>query len=289
MQFELISEHNNWTASVKAIELLTALKDDAMVYASFLPSDVKSSFSSLCAAMVSRFGDHGYPETYTQELHTLKKLSRETIQEYAFRVEMLVRKSFPTIDTATHGTLSVEYMLRGLPDQSISLELLTKRISSMTEAIRQIVLYETYKRGTRERHNIRQLNTEEPPFVTGNDTEDVEIRKVGGKRFVTEEQLAQFQRDIQDSITKSVGEAIQTEMKKSNRRSDDNGSRQNRTPFTAGRDNRQKMKSYRCFICNSEDHYRKDCPNAKMFPRTHTHNDSQARNIYNAKETQSLN
>jgi hypothetical protein len=60
----------------------------------------------------------------------------------------------------------------------------------MTEAIHQAVLYETYKRGTRERHNIRQLNTEEPPFVTGNDTEDVEIRKVGGKRFVTEERLA---------------------------------------------------------------------------------------------------
>ena len=33
MQFELISEHNNWTASVKAIELLTALRDDTMVYA----------------------------------------------------------------------------------------------------------------------------------------------------------------------------------------------------------------------------------------------------------------
>ena len=99
---------------MKAIELLTALKDDAMVYASFLPSNVKSSFSSLGAAMASIFGDHGYPETYRQELHTLKKLSRETIQEYASRVEMLVRKSFPTIDTATHGTLSVEYMLRGL-------------------------------------------------------------------------------------------------------------------------------------------------------------------------------
>jgi hypothetical protein len=183
-------------------------------------------------------------------------------------------------------------MLRGLPDQSIPLELLTKRISSMTEAIHQVVLYETYKRGTRERHNTRQLNTEEPPFVTCNDTEDVEIRQVGGKRFVTEERLVQFQRDIQDSITKSVGEAIQTEMNKINRRwdrSDDNGPRQNRTSFTAGRDNRQNMKSYRCFICNSEDHYRKDCPNAKIFPRTHTHNDSQARNTYNVKETQSLN
>ena len=160
MQFELISEHNNWTASVKAIELLTALKDDTMVYASFLPSDVKSSFLSLGAAIASIFGDHGYPETYRQELHTLKKLSRETIQEYASIVEMLVRNFFPTIDTATHGTLSVKYMLSGLPDQSISLELLTKRISSMTEAIRQVVLYETYKRGTRERYNIRQLNTD---------------------------------------------------------------------------------------------------------------------------------
>jgi hypothetical protein len=39
-----------------------------MIYASFLPSDVKSSFSSLGAAMASIFGDHGYPETYRQEL-----------------------------------------------------------------------------------------------------------------------------------------------------------------------------------------------------------------------------
>jgi len=92
MQFELIAELNNWTPSVKAVELLTALKDDAMVYASFLSIDVKSSYSSLCAAMASRFGDNGYPETYRQELFTLKKQHRETIQEYASRVEMMVRK-----------------------------------------------------------------------------------------------------------------------------------------------------------------------------------------------------
>jgi hypothetical protein len=78
MQFELISEHNNWTASVKAIELLTELKDDAMVYSSFLPSDVKSSFSSLGAAMASRFGDHGYPETYkTRTSYTEEVIKRD--------------------------------------------------------------------------------------------------------------------------------------------------------------------------------------------------------------------
>jgi hypothetical protein len=63
MQFELISEHNNWTASVKAIELLTALKYDAMVYASFIPSDVKSSFSSLFVRLVEHYLANGFCHT----------------------------------------------------------------------------------------------------------------------------------------------------------------------------------------------------------------------------------
>ncbi|CAC5394260.1 unnamed protein product [Mytilus coruscus] len=62
---------------------------------------------------------------------------------------MLVRKSFPTIDTATHSTLSVKYLLRGLPDQSIAIELLTKRIKSITEispVVVVIVIYSLLKR-----------------------------------------------------------------------------------------------------------------------------------------------
>ncbi|CAG2243397.1 unnamed protein product [Mytilus edulis] len=190
MQFELIAEINRWDTDTKAIELVTALKDEAMVYASYLSPETKRSFFGLCAAMSNRFGDHGYPETYRQELHTLRKQGKENIHEYASRVEMLVRRSFPTIDAATHSTLSVEYMLRGLPDQSIAIELLTKRITSMTEAIHQVTLYETYKRGNRDR-NIRQLNTQETVDVEERE-DDIEIRKVGGKRYVTEERLTQF-------------------------------------------------------------------------------------------------
>lgn len=183
-----------------------------MVYASFLSIDVKSSYSSLCAAMASRFGDNGYPETYRQELFTLKKQHRETIQEYASRVEMMVKKSFITIDSRTHSALSVEYMLRGLPDQSIALDLLTKRITSMTEDIHQVVLYETYKRGSKEKH-IRQVQSEDlhVPTAYMQDSEicqEVEVRKVGGKRYVTEERLNQFQRDIKDSITNSINDTI---------------------------------------------------------------------------------
>ncbi|CAC5403297.1 unnamed protein product [Mytilus coruscus] len=186
-----------------------------MVYVSYLSPETKRSFFGLCAAMSNRFGDHGYPETYRQELQTLRKQGRESIHEYASRVEMLVRKSFPTIDAATHSTWSVEYMLRGLTDQSIAIELLTKRITIMTEAIHQVTLYETYKRGTRDR-NIRQLTTQDTDSDEFED--DVEIRKVGGKIYVTEERLTQFERGMKDSITQSInqseGEIIQKEMTK---------------------------------------------------------------------------
>ncbi|VDI12585.1 Hypothetical predicted protein [Mytilus galloprovincialis] len=262
MQFELIAEINRWDTNTKAIELVTALKDEAMVYASYLSPETKRSFFGLCAAMSSRFGDHGYPETYRQELHTLRKQGKENIHEYASRVEMLVRRSFPTIDVATHSTLSVEYMLRGLPDQSIAIELLTKRIASMTEAIHQVTLYETYKRGNKNR-NIRQLSMQETVDLDEGE-DDMEIRKVGGKRYVTEERLTQLERGMKDSITQSVGEIIQKEMTKYYAQQDyDSISWHNKHVYG---DRTTKMKNLRCFNCNEDSHYIRDCPKEKRSP-----------------------
>ncbi|CAC5416350.1 unnamed protein product [Mytilus coruscus] len=166
--------------------------------------------------MCNRLGDHGYPETYRQELHTLRKQGKESIHEYTSRVEMLVRRSFPTIDEATHSTLSVEYMLRGLTDLSITIELLTKRITTMTEAIHQVTLYETYKRGNRDR-NIRQL-TKQDKAESDECEDDVEIRKVGGKDISPRRDLLKLERGMKDSITQSITqseeEIIQKEMSK---------------------------------------------------------------------------
>ncbi len=152
-------------------------------------------------------------------------------------------------------------MLRGLPDQSIALDLLTKRITTMTEAIHQVVLCETYKRGSKDRH-VRQIQGDDlltPAVYMPEETcQEIEVRKVGGKRYVTEERLNQFERDIKDSITssihetitKSVGDIIQDEMRKM--------SKPRPRPITNG----ERRPKITCYSCQEEGHIKRNCPNA---------------------------
>ncbi|CAC5422738.1 unnamed protein product [Mytilus coruscus] len=210
VQFQIIAERNNWSPRQQTEEILLVLKDEALTFATELAPEVRTSFMLFNSEMERRFGNYNFQETYRRELQTVKKQYKESIHEYAARIEGMVRKAYPGMDKQLFNNISIEYMLSGLPDQSLAYDVLTKRPKTMEETINLVTWHLTCKNGMRGKSQIRLVETMEEEAEV--DYEDLDCRKAGPQRYVTEERLNQFGRDMRESmtkdITKSVGDMI---------------------------------------------------------------------------------
>ncbi|CAC5395815.1 unnamed protein product [Mytilus coruscus] len=151
----------------------------------------------------------------------------------------MVRKAYPGMDKQLFNNISIEYMLSGLPDQSLAYDVLTKRPRTMEETINLVgdLAFNLQK------WHERQISDS----------------KAGHQRYVTKERLNQFGRDMKESLTKnivkSVGDMIDEKLT-------------NREPERRGdkwlpKEKYQKTNSNKCYSCNQEGHFSRDCSNKK--------------------------
>ena len=96
---------------------------------------------------------------------------------------------------------------------------------------------------TEREHAIRHVSAETSTFDDVYDN-DVEIRRLGGKRFVTEERLIQFGRDLKESISRDV---IQNLSDVIDRKLSYENSRRGPNHVT-------------CYSCKEEGHISRNCP-----------------------------
>lgn len=111
IQLQMIAERNNWSPHQQAEEILLVLRDEVLNFATELTPEIRSSFRLLNAEIERRLGNNKFPETYRRELLCGKKQYKETIHEYAARIENMVRKAYPGMDRQLYSNLSIEYRI----------------------------------------------------------------------------------------------------------------------------------------------------------------------------------
>ena len=261
--FKIMADRFDWGRRRQAEEIILCLRDEAQSFAAQLPGTIREDIDSLCSEMDKRFGDHTLPETHRRNLQKIKKQHSETYQKFSARVAENVRKAYPGINEQLFNSLCVEHMLSGISDQNVAYDVLTKRPQSLDEAINLLTWHQSCKSGLRNQTVSKRDFGYEDDFTEEEEEGSgiSEVRRVNHKRYVTEERLQQFGRELKDSITdqvtKAVTENIKTTVVQSCRQAVKEEMKYCKRDIEYSKKEKPKIK---CFACEEEGHIARNCP-----------------------------
>lgn len=276
VKFEFLAGPYGWDVDKKLCQLISCLQEGAMEYVARLPLHVRNDLYRLIAALEQRYGDQSLPETYRASLMTLRKKPQETLQEYAARVERLVSMSYPGLEgTPLYTSIAIEHIVGGLADPNLSYDVLTKKPTTINETLGMISWHECCKGANKRKITsaIRPVGESRP---TNNDVIERDVRRAGGQRYVTEERLNEFGRDLKESMTHVVKETVKAQMqvlrpghRDENREAVPN--ERNKRNLEGVRTFKDKVceksaedSKSRCYYCHAEGHFARDCPRRNM-------------------------
>ena len=233
----------------KQIEhLMCSLKDEALAFVTKLPVHIKGNIMTLYSALDQRYGDHFLPEQYREQLNQVKKNSKETMVEYATRVEEMVNKAYPELSPPHLVTsLTIEHIFRGLSDQNLSYEVRTKEPKTIDETLRLLSWHECCRNGNKRQVSVRQVEE-------NMEDDSHEIRKVGnhgnGKQYVTEDKLKEMKNQIVSNLTDEINKLAATLKQKGAYRGNDESHEAKRARYA----------DVTCYKCHAKGHTSRFCP-----------------------------
>ena len=254
LKFQLMGRRYSWSEEKQREQLLFCLKDDALKCAATLGPEIRDDLMMFSRSLRDRFSHRTPAETVRASLNNIKTSSKESIQEYASRVREMMTKAYPDIGMSeTFNQMMINHLLQGLPDQSIAYEVLIRKPRTLSQAVDMITWHECCKETTRKKSGIRHVSTydnNDESAISREDVRTLDVRRINGKRFVTEERLIQFGRELKTSIEKLFKDERTDQQ--------DQGSQLKETEEPMPR--RSNFKNIICFYCNEPGHVASRCP-----------------------------
>ena len=226
-----------------------------MEYVSRLPVDVRSRLPQLVNALERRFGDYVLPETHRASLQSIKKNSKETLQKYSARVHMLMIKAYPGLEgSKIFVDMTIEHLVNGLADPNLIYDVMTKKPTTVEQALDMIQWHECCKGISHRKLNVRQV-TETEEF----EKEILNVNRVNGKRFVTEERLQQFGRELKESIVKAMTAVVSKQNLSNTAVKNETGNKM----ASSSKSYSKQDENVICYNCHQKGHYAKFCSNRR--------------------------
>lgn len=262
--FEFLAVKYNWNPKKQLEYLITSVEGEALKFVSHLPCAKRDDIYCLVSELKHRFGDNVLPETYRVMLQSVKKNSKQSLHEYAATVENMVSKAYPGMQNEElYATLCVEHFINGLTDPNIVYDVLTKRPQRLEEAIDLVMLHEGCKSMSRHKMHVRKIECQkydEDDFKGDEDNEKCEVRRVNGKRFVTEERLQQFGRELKEDIVTLVTDSVVTQLSsKFQTESEKSGNNVRARDNDRGYTKPKFERNIKCYACHKMGHYANEC------------------------------
>ena len=135
MQFEDISNRHQWGYQAKLSKLKELLKDEALVYCSYFPTEVKESYRQLCNKMNLRFGQKDTPHTIQTNLFILKQKDDESLEIQGACCMSTSMYAWQDESEAVDQTQAINAFLCGAKDAKVSLFVMDRELATMDDAI----------------------------------------------------------------------------------------------------------------------------------------------------------
>ena len=150
-QFELLADARCWSRSVKALQLVGALKGSALEVLNQLPASKRASYSSVTAALDRRYGHQHQSEVFRARFRARIRGPGEPLTYLAQDLEQLVRRAYPEAGEDMITVLLRDQFVDAVDHPQIRIFIQQARVKNLQEALARGLEMESFMRTSSER------------------------------------------------------------------------------------------------------------------------------------------
>eukprot|EP00117_Sycon_ciliatum_P020575 scpid61627/ scgid18287/ len=144
LQFETVSQVNNWTPQHQVAYLGLYLSGAALSYYHSLDANVRQGpLPQLLQLMEQRFNAPQQADMYRAELQGRRQRPGEPLSDYCEAIRRLARYSYPTLQPAVQDTLGKDQFIAGLDSRDLRVQVRTVNPATLDDALQRALHMQT--------------------------------------------------------------------------------------------------------------------------------------------------